>query len=56
MATSLPPQNPTEILDAIIRVVDTPEITLQQLMTDEVGPDGEIIRHGVKGPDSQPAA
>lgn len=51
MATSLPPQNPTEILDAIIRVVDTPEITLQQLMTDEVGPDGEIIRHGVKGPD-----
>src|SRR5262249_44674950 len=51
MATSLAPHNPTEILDAIVRVVDKPEITLTELMTDEVGPDGKVIRRGVKGPD-----
>ena len=36
MATSLPPQNPVEVLDSIIRVIDNPEITLDQLMSDEV--------------------
>ena len=51
MATSLPPQNPTEILDSIIRVIDDPSITLPQLMTDQTGPDGEVVRFGVKGPD-----
>ena len=51
MATSLPPHNPTEILDAIIRVVKDPQIDLAALMTDEVGEDGEIVYHGVKGPD-----
>jgi len=51
MATSLPPHNPTEIFDAIIRVVDDPEISLMDLMTDVTDEDGEIVRHGVKGPD-----
>jgi len=51
MATSLPPHNPTEILDAITRVVDNPEISLIELMTDEKNEDGEIVRLGVKGPD-----
>lgn len=51
MATSLAPHNPTEILDAIVRVVDKPEITLAELMTDEVDKDGKVVRQGVKGPD-----
>lgn len=51
MATSLPPQNPTEIFDAIIRFVDNPSITLAELMTDEVDESGAVVRHGVKGPD-----
>lgn len=51
MATSLAPHNPTEILDAIVRLIDKPEITLAELMTDETGPDGVVIRRGVKGPD-----
>ncbi|MFN7314541.1 MAG: DNA gyrase subunit A [Phycisphaerae bacterium] len=36
MATSLPPQNPVEVLDSIIRVIDDPEIGLDQLMQDVV--------------------
>ena len=51
MATSLPPHNPTEILDAIVRVVRRPEITLVELMTDEKDESGEVIRRGVQGPD-----
>ncbi|MFN0131508.1 MAG: DNA gyrase subunit A [Phycisphaerales bacterium] len=51
MATSLAPHNPAEILDAIIRLVDKPEITLAELMTDEKNDKGEIVRRGVKGPD-----
>ncbi|MBX3363310.1 MAG: DNA gyrase subunit A [Phycisphaeraceae bacterium] len=51
MATSLPPHNPTEILDAIERVVDNPDLTIHDLMTDETAPDGSILRRGVKGPD-----
>ncbi|MBX3321717.1 MAG: DNA gyrase subunit A [Phycisphaeraceae bacterium] len=51
MATSLPPHNPSEIFDAIVRVVDNPQISLLELMTDEVGSDGVIVRQGVKGPD-----
>ncbi|MCL4222625.1 MAG: DNA gyrase subunit A [Phycisphaerales bacterium] len=51
MATSLPPHNPTEILDAITRVVDKPEISLLELMTDETDAQGSVLRHGVKGPD-----
>lgn len=51
MATSLPPQNPTEVFDSIIRVIENPSITLVELMTDVVGTDGSIVRHGIKGPD-----
>ncbi|HYF15081.1 MAG TPA: DNA topoisomerase (ATP-hydrolyzing) subunit A [Phycisphaerales bacterium] len=65
MATSLPPQNPTEVLDSIIRVIDRPEITLDELMQDVVeegterGSEGakegkaekKIVRYGIKGPD-----
>ena len=51
MATSLPPHNPTEILDAIIRLVNKPEIDLLELMTDELDEDGNVVRRGVQGPD-----
>lgn len=51
MATSLPPHNPTEILDAIMRIVDNPEISLTELMTDEKDEEGNIVRRGVQGPD-----
>ena len=51
MATSLPPHNPTEILDAIIRLVNKPEIDLLELMTDELDDDGNVVRRGVQGPD-----
>jgi DNA gyrase subunit A len=51
MATSLAPQNPTEVLDSIIRVIDNDKITLEELMVDIVGSDGKILRHGIKGPD-----
>ncbi len=51
MATSLPPHNPTEILDAIIRVVNDPDISLADLMNDETDDGGAVVRRGVKGPD-----
>ncbi len=51
MATSMPPHNPSEILDAITRVVDKPEIDLIELMQDELDADGNVTRLGVKGPD-----
>ncbi|MCC6661972.1 MAG: DNA gyrase subunit A [Phycisphaerales bacterium] len=50
MATSLAPHNPTEVFDAIVRVVENPGISLAELMMDvEVG--GRVVRRGVKGPD-----
>ncbi len=51
MATSLPPHNPTEILDSIVRLVNNPEIELMELMTDELDEDGDVVRRGVQGPD-----
>jgi len=51
MATSLPPHNPTEIFDAIVRVVNDPAIELVDLMKDEVDEDGNTVRRGVQGPD-----
>lgn len=51
MATSLPPHNPAEILDAIVRVVNDPDISLTDLMTDETDADGNTVRRGVQGPD-----
>ena len=51
MATSLPPHNPSEIFDAIVRVVNNPEIELVDLMRDELDEDGSVLRRGVQGPD-----
>lgn len=51
MATSLAPHNPTEVLDAIVRVIEKPSISLGELMTDEVDADGKVTRLGIKGPD-----
>ncbi len=51
MATSLPPQNPLEVFDSIIRVLENPNITLLELMQDVTGPDGKVARVGIKGPD-----
>jgi DNA gyrase subunit A len=51
MATSIPPHNPTEILDSIVRVIQNPSITLRELMDDVVGAEGKVERRGVKGPD-----
>ncbi len=51
MATSLPPHNPAEILDAIVRVVNDPEISLTDLMLDEKDDEGNVVRRGVQGPD-----
>lgn len=51
MATSLAPHNPTEIFDAIIRVIENPAISLAELMQDATDPTGKVLRLGVKGPD-----
>ncbi|MEL7336383.1 MAG: DNA gyrase subunit A, partial [Planctomycetota bacterium] len=53
MATSIPPHNPTEVCDALIALVDNPQMTLDELMEIIPGPDfptGGIIcgRSGVK--------
>jgi len=47
MATSLPPHNPDEIFDAIVAVIDNPELGLMELMEIVPGPDfptGGVIR------------
>ncbi len=51
MATSLAPNNPVEVLDSIVRVIERPEITLRELMTDVVDDAGKVVRVGIKGPD-----
>ncbi len=47
MATNIPPHNIAEIIDATIRLVHNPELTIDELMADEP----ETGRLGVKGPD-----
>src|SRR5204862_206207 len=49
MATSLPPHNPLEVFDSIIRTLDNPQITLGELMSDVTSETGTIIRQGIKG-------
>lgn len=56
MATSLPPQNPTEVFDSLIRVIEAriagrDGVPLEELMTDVVDDAGAIVRYGLKGPD-----
>ena len=47
MATNVPPHNLREIVDATVRIIRRPEITIDELMVD----DEEGGRLGVKGPD-----
>ncbi len=51
MATSLPPQNPVEVLDSIVRVIEDPKVTLADLMQDVTNAAGEVVRRGIAGPD-----
>ena len=39
MATSIPPHNPTEVCDALLRMIDNPEITVDEIMETIPGPD-----------------
>jgi len=53
MATSIPPHNLREVCDALVRVIDDPEVTLFQLLDIVTGPDfptGGIIcgRGGIR--------
>jgi len=51
MATNMPPHNLSEIVDAIIAVIDNPDITIEEIMSYVKGPDfptGGII-YGVQG-------
>ncbi|MCA9605901.1 MAG: DNA gyrase subunit A, partial [Myxococcales bacterium] len=47
MATNIPPHNLAEIIDATIRLIENPELGIDELMVD----DEETGRLGVKGPD-----
>lgn len=51
MSTSLAPNNPVEVLDAIIRTIENPQITTRELMCDVTDARGQVVRHGIKGPD-----
>lgn len=46
MATNIPPHSLTEVIDATIRLIENPELTIADLMTDD-----EKGRLGIKGPD-----
>ena len=53
MATNIPPHNLSEVIDGIIKVIDNPEITIEELMETIKGPDfptGATIlgRQGIK--------
>ena len=63
MATNIPPHNPTEIIDAVLHLIEHPEATLDELMTIVPGPDfptgGMILGRGgdtvgVRGGPGQP--
>jgi len=55
IATNLPPHNPTEVFDSIIRVVEARlanrDIGLEELMRDVTDEAGNVVRVGIKGPD-----
>lgn len=53
MATSIPPHNPSEVCDALIKLIDDPEVSIEELMEIIPGPDfptGGIIcgRSGIR--------
>ena len=39
MATSIPPHNPSEVCNAVVRLIDQPDATVEQLMRHVKGPD-----------------
>src|SRR5690606_33898450 len=39
MATSIPPHNPSEVCEALIRMIEDPEISIAELMEVMPGPD-----------------
>jgi DNA gyrase subunit A len=39
MATNVPPHNLSEVVDGLIKVIDNPEVTIEELMTVIPGPD-----------------
>src|SRR5262245_27562329 len=47
MATNIPPHNVAEVVDATIRLIEDPDLTIDELMADDPGTG----RLGVKGPD-----
>ncbi len=47
MATNIPPHNLREVIDATVRVIERPEIGIDELMVD----DAESGRIGLRGPD-----
>lgn len=56
MATSLCPQNPTEVFDSIIRTIEArlagrQGLPVEELMQDVTDASGAVIRRGIKGPD-----
>ena len=53
MATNIPPHNPSEICGAIVRLIDTPDASVEELMRNVKGPDfptgGTIMgREGIR--------
>ncbi|MFZ8814148.1 MAG: DNA gyrase subunit A [Thermus aquaticus] len=52
MATSLPPHNLSEVVDALVAMIDNPGITLEEVMAHLPGPDfptgGRLSRKGIK--------
>jgi DNA gyrase subunit A len=52
MATSLPPHNLSEVVDALVAMIDKPGITLEEVMAHLPGPDfptgGRLSRKGIK--------
>lgn len=52
MATSLPPHNLKEVVDALVAMIDNPGITLEEIMRHLPGPDfptgGKLSRKGIR--------
>lgn len=52
MATSLPPHNLSEVVDALVAMIENPAITLEEVMRHLPGPDfptGEALQEGHQG-------
>jgi DNA gyrase subunit A len=51
MATNIPPHNLVEVIDALIAMVENPEITIKQLMRHIPGPDFPTVGLSMAGAD-----